>query len=342
VRKTYGKDQIRSVRCRACGEEFLERKGTALFNLQIPETRAVAIIDHLDAGCGVVATAALGGVATDTVSRLVRVTGRGSQVMHNRLVRKLTPTALPCDEKWAYTGKKQRHLTAQDHPTQQGDHGECTCLDPQTNLLVSLVPGPRTTETLQQVVDDAATRLDPDAPQPAIFPDGEPAYPESIRQRFGHSSPAPRRSPQGRPPAPILRVPRDVVYAQVIKHRQHGKVIRVEIRPIFGKGKLPAVLPALGWTKANTSAIERANLTDRCRNRRKSRKTLAFSKPSRFHDWMSWLSAGRYNFLHTQRGLRRRTPDGRWEHRTPAMAASVVDHPCSTLELLRLCPIGLG
>lgn len=342
VRKTYGKDQVRYLRCRCCGSEFSERKGTALFNLKISEAKAADIIEHLDAGCGVVSTAQLTGVAKDTVSRLIRVTGRSSKKTHDRLVRNLTPRALQFDEKWAYTGKKQRHLTEQDDPTKAGDHWDLNSLDPQTKLLVSFVPGPRTPETLQQLVADTASRLSLDAPQPAIFTDGESAYPKIILRTFGHSYPAPRPSRKGRPPAPILRVPHDLVYAQVFKTRRNGRVVKVEIRPIFGKGKLPGVVQTLGWNRANTSAIERFNLTDRCRNRRKGRKTLAFSKRTEAHDWMSWISAVRYNFVHPHRSLRQRAPDGRWEVRTPAMAAGLADHPYSTLELLRLCPIGLG
>ena len=49
-----------------------------------------------------------------------------------------------------------------------------------------------------------------------------------------------------------------------------GAVKQVEVRPIFGKGKLAQVVADLGWTKANTSAIERFNLTDRMRNATKS------------------------------------------------------------------------
>jgi transposase-like protein len=342
VRKIYGKDQIRYLRCRSCGEEFSERKGTALFNLKIPEAQAAAIIDHLDAGCGVVSTAQLIGVAKDTVSRLIRVTGRISQKLHHQWIRNLTPMALQFDEKWSYVKKKQRHLTPQDDPVEAGDHWDLDSMDPQTKLLISLVPGPRTAQALEQVVEDAASRLAPQAPQPALFTDGEPAYPPLILRTFGHYYPAPRRATTGRPPAPILRVPQDLIYAQVVKTKQKGRVVNVDIRPIFGKGKLPKVIKALGWKKANTSAIERFNLTDRDRNRRKMRKTLAFSKRSSFHDWMSWISAVRYNFLHPHRSLRRRTPDGRWEHRTPAMAAGLADHIYSTLELLRLCPVGLG
>ncbi len=66
VRKTYGQDQIRYLCCISCGEEFSERKGTALFHLKVSETQAAAIIDHLDAGCGVVSTAQLVGVSKDT------------------------------------------------------------------------------------------------------------------------------------------------------------------------------------------------------------------------------------------------------------------------------------
>jgi len=342
VRKTYGQDQIRYLRCRWCGEEFSERKGTALFNLKISEAKAADIIDHLDAGCGVVATAQLVGVSKDTVSRLIRFTGRTSRKVHDRLVRNLTPVALQFDEKWAYTRKKQRHLTPKDDPTQAGDRWDLLSLDPQTKVLVSLVPGPRTTQTLQHLVADTASRLSPEAPQPALFTDGEPAYPDLLLRTFGHYYPAPRRARTGRPPAPILRVPQDLVYAQIVKTRRGGRVVQVDIRPIFGKGKLPKVVQALGWKKANLSAIERFNLTDRCRNRRKVRKTLAFSKRTTLHDGMSWISAVRYNFLHPHRSLRRRTPEGRWEHRTPAMAAGLADHPYSTLELLRLCPVGRG
>jgi IS1 family transposase/transposase-like protein len=342
VRKTYGKAKIRYVRCRCCAEEFSERKGTALFNLKIPEAKAASIIEHLDSGCGVVATAQLVGVAKDTVSRLVRVSGRTSRALHDRFVRDLTPLALQFDEKWSYTGKKQQNLKEHDNPTQLGNHWDLNCMDPKTKLLVSVVVGLRTTETIHQVVADAASRLAPDTHKPAIFTDGEPAYKEAILKVFGHYYPAPRKTTRGRIPDPIIRVPHDLVYAQVIKHRLQGHLVKVEIHPVFGKGKLETVVQSLGWTKANTSAIERFNLTDRCRNRRKARKSLAFSKQTRCHDWMSWISAVCYNFVHTHRALRQKTIYGKWEHRTPAMAAGLVDHPYSTLELLLLCPFGLG
>jgi hypothetical protein len=267
------------------------------------------------------------------------VSGQLSRRLHDQLVRGLRPQALQFDEKWSYTGKKQKHVLARDDPAQVGDHWDTNCLDPQTKLLLALIPGARTAQTIHQAVADAASRLHAGAPRPAIFTDGEPAYQAAILAVFGHRYRAPRSTPLGRPPAPVLRVPPDLVYAQVIKQRRGGRVTGVEVRPIFGKGKLAQVVAALGWQQANTSAIERFNLTDRCR--RKARKSLGFSRRSSFHDWMSWVSALRYNFHHAHRSLRQRQADGTWFKRTPAMAAGLIDHCCSSLELLRLCPVGL-
>jgi transposase-like protein len=338
VRKSYGKDQIRYLRCSRCSSEFSERKGTALFNSKIAESKAVSVIEHLDSRCGVNATARLVKVSKDSVSRLSRITGRVFNSLHDVMVKDTHPKALQFDEKWAFTEKKQKNLTSSDDPTEVGDHWDVNCIDPQSKLLLTLVPGPRTSESIKAAVADAAARLAKDAARPAIFTDGEPAYEEAILEVFGNSYPPLRTSNLGRPPLPILRVPHDLVYAQVIKHRSGGKVCEVEIRPIFGKGKLDEVVESLGWNKANTSAIERFNLTDRSRNARKARKSLNFSKKSRLHDAMSFISVVLYNFHHEHRSLQIKDEDGRWQKRTPAMAAGLTNKKYSVLELLRLSP----
>src|SRR5205814_1430034 len=105
-------------------------------------------------------------------------------------------------------------------------------------------------------------------------------------------------------------------------HRSGNRVVEVEIRPIFGKGKLDSVVESLGWNKANTSAIERYNLTDRQRNARKTRKSLNFSKNRCVHDRQSFINAVLYNFHHSHRSLRIKTEQG-IIHRTPAQAAGI-------------------
>ena len=72
----------------------------------------------------------------------------------------------------------------------------------------------------------------------------------------------------------------------------------------------------------------------------KGRKTLAFSKATRYHRWMSWLAVGLYTFCHAQRSLQSK-PEGQVAHRSPAMAAKLADHIWSTREWL-LCPVAGG
>jgi len=93
------------------------------------------------------------------------------------------------------------------------------------------------------------------------------------------------------------------------------------------------------YPKINTSSVERHNGTSRWRNQRKVRKTLAFSKSSLYHGWMSWLSVVQYNFCRVHGSLRSKDKNG-FHQRTPAMASGLTDRIWSTRDWL-LSP-GLG
>lgn len=111
VRKVYGHDRLRLVRCRTCGEECPERRGRALCNTKFPEAIAEAVINHLEEGWSVRATARLVKVATETVARLLRVTGRHATRCHDQPVHGLPPRALAFEEQWS-CGKKRRSAAA--------------------------------------------------------------------------------------------------------------------------------------------------------------------------------------------------------------------------------------
>src|SRR5919108_3508329 len=106
IRKVYGHDRLRLLRCRTCGEEFSERRGTALFNTKLPEVRAEDVINHLGEGCSVRATARLVKVAKETVARLLRVAGRHATRFHDQHVYGLTPRALEFDEQWSFVVRR--------------------------------------------------------------------------------------------------------------------------------------------------------------------------------------------------------------------------------------------
>jgi transposase-like protein len=52
-------DHIRYLRCRSCGHEFSERKGSALWNTKVSEEQAESVAAHLAEGCSLSATTRL-------------------------------------------------------------------------------------------------------------------------------------------------------------------------------------------------------------------------------------------------------------------------------------------
>ena len=83
----YGpQDARRMLRCATCEARFSERKGTPQFDSRLPEDKVIAILAHLDEGCGVRKTSRLVGVSKDTVMRYAMRTGGHARELHDELV----------------------------------------------------------------------------------------------------------------------------------------------------------------------------------------------------------------------------------------------------------------
>lgn len=107
-RKIYGKWKSRFVRCRTCGEEFSERKGTALFGMHLGPGKVLGVLEHLGDGCGVRKTARLVYVSKNTVTAIVKRAGAHAKRLHDELVRNLEVREVQFDEKWSFVGKKRQ------------------------------------------------------------------------------------------------------------------------------------------------------------------------------------------------------------------------------------------
>lgn len=201
-----------------------------------------------------------------------------------------------------------------------------------SKLMVSLVVGKHTKDQTHQLVDDAQSRLRA-GHLPILLSDGYEGYEPAILDAFGRRYPAANSGLRGRPSNPVIRWPQGLAYGQVIKSASDG----IHLKVIRGKAKLQHTLSLLGYDKINTSVVERQNGTSRLHNQRKVRKTLAFSKSSRYHRWMSWLSVVQYNFCRPHGSLRIKD-ETRIHHRTPAMAAGLTDRIWVTRDWL-LTPV---
>ena len=180
----------------------------------------------------------------------------------------------------------------------------------------------------------------------AFFSDQRPHYREAILKSFGHWVQPERQGSRGPLPQPRLEPPPDLLYAQVVKHRHKGRVVKVTEKVVFGsKAMLQAYLDRSPVSQhLNTAFIERQNGTMRHLNERFTRKSLSFSKED---DWMErqlHLSLGYYHFCWAHGGLRKEInppiptkghgSPKKWRKVTPAMSAGVTDHQWTLEELL--------
>jgi IS1 family transposase len=209
-----------------------------------------------------------------------------------------------------------------------GDCWDHVALDPEHRLVLAVVPGARTIENTEAVVHEVKERLRGRTPE-LITTDDYGAYESAILQVFGVPVDPPTRARPGRPRIlPRREVPGGLTYAVVRKRREGHRVVSVEERLVFGteRGLNRALRRSKVSSRVNTSLVERQNGTDRGRNARKVRKTYRFSKDWEVHESMTYFTLYSYNFCWPVRTLRVRGQDGRWQQRSPAMAAKLADH----------------
>jgi IS1 family transposase len=243
---------------------------------------------------------------------------------------------LQFDEKWAFVGKKEKHCDPDDpEDQQQGDHWDHVGYDPEHRLVLGVVPGKRTAENVQQLVEEVKQRTGGEVPD-LITTDEYPAYETAILDAYGQSVVPERTGKPGRPKHPYKVPPEDLNYATVHKTREKGRVVKIGLRVIFGTvATVTAALARSAVSKAiNTAFVERHNGTDRNRNARKVRKSYCFSKDWQVHQAVTYFTMYSYNFCWPVRTLRVEGPDGHWQQRTPAMAAALTDHVWSLREWL--------
>jgi transposase-like protein/IS1 family transposase len=181
VRKVYGKERIRYLRCRACSREFSERKNTALlFNSKIEESKAISVAEHLSEGVSMKGTSRLVGVSPEVVRRLRRNLGDHSKEFHDERVRDIEATSVQMDERNGYAKSKNEPFW------------EATSIDPHSRLLIGFVAGKRDASLIEELMESTKRRLR-DPRDLLVTTDGEKSY-ESLFPSVSSGSPTARRA----------------------------------------------------------------------------------------------------------------------------------------------------
>jgi hypothetical protein len=240
--------------------------------------------------------------------------------------------------------KKDKHCDPENPADQNyGSQWDHVLLDVHSRLIVSLVVGPRTKETLQQAFTDFYQRTDGGLPA-LITTDEYAAYFTVIVSTWGVRKEdlemtEEEKAKYGWDEMPAVYFPVEIAYATVHKEREQGRVVRVNQRVVYGTpDQVVAAVQAGSTAKTiNTSYIERWNGTQRHFNARKARKVYTFSKDFAVHVAVTWLVVTFYNFCWTPRTLREKVQvdPPRYQQRTPAMVAGLTEEVWTLEQVLR-------
>src|SRR3954470_12384594 len=202
------------------------------------------------------------------------------------------------DEKWGFVYQKEKSCDPLDPLDQlRGDDWDHTAVDPESRLLLALVPGRRDGATCERLIRQVHVRTG-GRTDLLITTDEHAPYETAIRAVYGVEQPRPRRPGPGRPPKPERVIPPELCYATVRKRREGGRVVEVVRTVVFGTLALLGALlsRSTASTTINTSFVERNNGTDRHQDSRRRRKTCAFSKDLAMHRAASFFIGYSYNF----------------------------------------------
>lgn len=209
-------------------------------------------------------------------------------------------------------------------------------MEANTRLFISHHEGGRTTEDAIELFEDLERKRNPDSQIPLFISDDWDAFEEALLYVYGQVEQPPYVG-VGRKPNPVLTPIEGLLYAQVCKKREHGSVVGIVKRVVFGN--LQDILSILGADtdgKISTSYIERFNLTIRNSLARFIRKTMNFSKNRTKHTKIIDFLQAWYNFVKPHISLRLLKIDGnrKWKQRTPMIAKGLTDHIWKLEELL--------
>ena len=302
--KRFGKHRNGSqrYRCSECGKTFTdEYKEVFRVEDYLKEKRGIMAIKLLVEGCSIRSIERLTGIRRDTVIDLLLIAGERCERLMDRMIQDVPVRDVQADEIWSFIGKKQKHMTLDDHET-LGDSYTWVAIEARTKLILAFLVGKRTSNDASEFTRKLRRAT-------------------SAKQRFQLTT----DGLQAYIPAVDLNLSDRCDYAQLIKIYASPR----EGEQRYSPGEVVQTVQVVISGNPNpnricTSHIERQNLTMRMQIRRLTRLTNAFSKKYESHKAAIALHFAYYNFCKLHQTLRI----------TPAMEAGITERVWSIAELL--------
>jgi len=339
---SYGQPQ---ALCKGCGCSIALSYATAYYGLESDPAIFEIAVRALAEGNSIRATGRIIQIDKDTVCNWLNRSALHCRSVMLYFWSQLHVTECQLDELWSFVHTKEAHLpVAKIYCDTYGDAWVWLAFAPVWRLVLAFVVGKRTQENADLLVDRVKDVTDEHIP--FFTSDQLPEYDDALLHTYGVWVQPERKGERGRYPLPRLVPTEDLLYAQVVKVRENGRVKEVKTKIVFGKPEAIAAQLANSSVSEtiNTSFVERDNLTQRQSNRRLTRKTNGFSKEIAWFEKQLWLSMAYYHFVLPHHSLRQplETPEPtrgsgslkKWCPVTPAMASGITDHVWTTAEML--------
>ena len=334
----------RIFNCSICKKSFSETAGTVFFDLRTTEERVMMALKMMLVKVDLSGISFVLGVKEETILEWLRRAAEKAREINEVLMKELPITQVQLDEMWNFIGRK--------HAEEIDDYGEGTVESedgrqwvwlsyaPECRLILSAYVGPRTYESALKLIEMTAQVV---KGVPCFFSDGFSCYLTALIAFYHSIKIFKRTGKRGRPRNPIIKPHKDLVYAQVVKVKNHGRLKEIQERVLCGARRLKQ----LGLS-ISTSLIERVNLTFRQALAPLARKSYSFCKDREQMRNRILFFQTFYNFARPHMSLRLPLPKEdqssagmirhKWIQRSPAMAARITDQVWSFRELLTFKP----
>jgi len=326
--------------CKLCGEQFSETRATVFFDLRTSEEKVILVLKLLLCKVELSSMSCALGVTEKTILEWLRRAAEQATVINQHLLREVQVASVQLDELWAFILRKHAQAAAEDgESTEQSTDGRqwvWVSFAAEFRLLLATYVGPRTCQSALHLLQLTAAVV---CGVPCFFSDGFSSYLPALIAVYHQIKEFARTGKRGRPRKPIVEPAPELVYAQLVKQKQQGRLQALTERVCCGAARLATL-----GLRISTSLIERFNLTLRHALAPLTRKCLGFCKDrEQLRRRVTFFQAF-YNFARPHQSLRLAlaAPEEptvglfqrKWQPRTPGMAAGLTDHVWTFRELL--------
>lgn len=330
----------RIFRCKCCQKDFSETRDTVFFDLRTPEEKVMMALKMLLVRLDLAGIAFVLSVTEETVLAWLQRAAQKAKQINAHLLTELPVTEVQLDEMWNFV--RSKHSTEAVDEKESGEDSPdgrqwiWISYAPQFRLMLAAFVGPRTAQSALTLIRMTAARV---VGVPCFFSDGFSCYLPALLACYSTLKEFARTGKRGRPRNPVQEIHPDLVYAQIVKHKEKGRLQTLSETVVCGAQRLKEL-----GLKISTNLIERLNLTLRHALAPLVRKSWSFCKDREQLRRRVVFYQAFYNFARPHQTLRQpllgqeAVASGlikpKWKHRTPGMAADLTDHVWTFRELL--------